>query len=125
MTREQRTAMVLINNDFNKSDLTCDSIVKIIKEAIQYSQAYTHFVKYAGVLPLSYSIDRYIYDDPKKEFWSTDALNQINSQPTKEMSGLRGYSETSLKICVYSMRNGLHSSFVDHDLTNRLQGSFR
>lgn len=49
------------------------------------------------VLSLNYGIGRYISENSRHGFWGTGALAQISSQLQKEMPGLKGYSETSLK----------------------------
>ena len=71
--------------------------VQTIKEAIQRSQARALHVVNSEVLSLNYGIGRYISENSRKGFWGTSALAQISSQLQKEMPGLKGYSETSLK----------------------------
>lgn len=71
--------------------------VQTIKEAIQRSQARALHVVNSEVLSLNYGIGRYISENSRKSFWGTSALAQISSQLQKEMPGLKGYSETSLK----------------------------
>ena len=84
-------------NELDKFDMTYASIVQAIKEAIQRSQARTLRLMNGEVLSLYYGIGRYISDNSRSHFWGTGALAQISSQLQKEMPGLKGYSETSLK----------------------------
>ena len=86
-----------MTNEIDKFDMAYASIVQTIKEAIQRSQARTLHLMNREVLSLYYGIGRYISDNSRKNFWGTGALAQISSQLQKEMPGLKGYSETSLK----------------------------
>ena len=49
------------------------------------------------MLSLNYGIGRFISENSRDGFWGTGALAQISSQLQKEMPGLKGYSEASLK----------------------------
>ena len=85
-------------SDINCSfDMTYAPSVKIIKEAIQRSQARSLHAVNIEVLSLNYGIGQYISENSRKDFWGTGALAQISNQLQKEMPGLKGYSETSLK----------------------------
>ncbi|MBQ8657073.1 MAG: DUF1016 family protein [Prevotella sp.] len=86
-----------MTNEIDKFDLTYASVVQTIKEAIQRSQARALHLMNGEVLSLYYGIGRYISDNSRNHFWGTSALAQISSQLQKEMPGLKGYSETSLK----------------------------
>ena len=86
-----------MTNELDKFDMAYASIVQAIKEAIQRSQARTLHLMNGEVLSLYYGIGRYISDNSRNHFWGTGALAQISSQLQKEMPGLKGYSETSLK----------------------------
>lgn len=78
-------------------DMAYAPAVKVIKEAIQRSQARALHAVNSEVLSLNYGIGHYISENSRKGFWGTGALAQISSQLQKEMPGLKGYSETSLK----------------------------
>jgi len=92
---KQKTTTVV---DGNKPfDMACLMAVKAIKEAIQRSQARALHAVGSEVLSLNYGIGQYISENSRKGFWGTGALAQISSQLQKEMPGLRGYGETSLK----------------------------
>lgn len=83
--------------ELEKFDMTYAVAVQAIKEAIQRSQARALHAVNSEVLSLYYGIGRYISANSRKGFWGTGALSQISSQLQKEMPGLKGYSETSLK----------------------------
>ena len=93
--------MKIMNNDAsgNKEvfEMKYAAAVQTIKEAIQRSQARALHVVNSEVLSLNYGIGRYISENSRHGFWGTGALAQISSQLQKEMPGLKGYSETSLK----------------------------
>lgn len=80
-----------------KFDMAYAAAVQAIKEAIQRSQARTLHVVNGEVLSLNYGIGRYISENSRCGFWGTGALAQISRQLQKEMPGLKGYGETSLK----------------------------
>ena len=90
-----------MNNDAsgNKElfEMKYAAAVQTIKEAIQRRQARALHVVNSEVLSLNYGIGRYISENSRHGFWGTGALAQISSQLQKEMPGLKGYSETSLK----------------------------
>lgn len=78
-------------------DMNYASAVRTIKEAIQRCQARALHVVNSEVLSLNYGIGRFISENSRKGFWGTGALAHISNQLQKEMPGLKGYSETSLK----------------------------
>ena len=78
-------------------DMAYASAVKTIKKAIQRCQARTLRAVSNEVLSLNYGIGRYISENSRKGFWGKGALVQISEQLQKEMPGLKGYGETSLK----------------------------
>lgn len=49
------------------------------------------------VLSLYYGIGQYISENTRHHFWGTGALKTISDQLQKEMPGLTGFGETSLK----------------------------
>ena len=78
-------------------DMRYAQAVQTIKRAIQRSQARMLQVANREVLSLNYGIGRYISENSRQGFWGTGAIKQISEQLQKEMPGLRGYSESSLK----------------------------
>lgn len=78
-------------------DMSLAPAVEVIKNAIQRSQARALHAVNNEVLSLNYGIGRYISENSRKGFWGTGALTQISNQLQKEIPGLKGYGETSLK----------------------------
>ena len=95
--KEEDTSKIVIDSHDVRFDLTYAPAVKAIKEAIQRSQARALHLVNSEVLLLYYGIGRYISENSREGFWGTGALAQISRQLQKEMPGLKGYSETSLK----------------------------
>lgn len=50
------------------------------------------------LLSLYYSIGRYISRNSRKGYWNTEALTYISNKLYQDMPGLRGFSETNLKM---------------------------
>ena len=71
--------------------------VQVIKGAIQRSQARSLQHVNNEVLSLYYGIGQYISENTRHHFWGTRALKTISDQLQKEMPGLTGFGETSLK----------------------------
>ena len=71
--------------------------VQVIKGAIQRSQARSLQHVNNEVLSLYYGIGQYISENTRHHFWGTGALKTISDQLQKEMPGLTGFGETSLK----------------------------
>ena len=93
--------------ELEKFDMTYAVAVQAIKEAIQRSQARALHAVNSEVLSLYYGIGRYISANSRKGFWGMGALSQISSQLQKEMPGLKGYSETSLKDVLSTFTSAL------------------
>lgn len=83
------------SNVFLTKDL--QQAVLIIKGAIQRSQARSLRQVNNEVLSLYYGIGQYISENTRHHFWGTGALKVISDQLQKEMPGLTGFGETSLK----------------------------
>lgn len=71
--------------------------VCLIKEAIQRSQARSLHHINNELLSLYYAIGRFISENSRKNKWGTAALRTIGDQLQKEIPGLTGFGETSLK----------------------------
>ena len=82
--------------------------VQIIKGAIQRSQARSLQHVNNEVLSLYYGVGQYISENTRHHFWGTGALKVISDQLQKEMPGLTGFGETSLKTCALSTKNGVN-----------------
>ena len=71
--------------------------VQTIKEAILRSQYKAAKLVNREMLSLYYGIGRYISANSRKGFWGTGAIKTISDQLRKELPGLKGFSESSLK----------------------------
>ncbi len=71
--------------------------VNIIKDAILRSQYRAAKLVNREMLSLYYGIGRYISVNSRDGFWGTGAIRAISDQLRKELPGLKGFSESSLK----------------------------
>ena len=71
--------------------------VEIIKTAILQSQARTARNVNADVLALYYSVGGYISIESRKQKWGSGAIKAISEQLRKELPGLKGFSERSIR----------------------------
>ena len=71
--------------------------VLTIKQAILKSQYQAAKLINREMLSLYYGIGRYISENSRDGFWGTGAIKSISEQLRKELPGLRGFSETSLR----------------------------
>ncbi|MBJ2184975.1 MAG: hypothetical protein JFR38_10815 [Muribaculaceae bacterium] len=71
--------------------------VNTIKEAILRSQYQAAKLVNREMLSLYYGIGRYISANSREGFWGTGAIKTISERLRKELPGLKGFSESSLK----------------------------
>ena len=71
--------------------------VQIIKTAILQSQEQTAKKVNADLLALYFSIGAYISKESRKQQWGSGAIASISEQLQKELPGLKGFGETSIK----------------------------
>ncbi len=71
--------------------------VQTIKDAILRSQYQAAKLVNREMLSLYYGIGRYISANSRDGFWGTGAIRTISERLRKEMPGLKGFSESSLK----------------------------
>lgn len=71
--------------------------VQTIKDAILRSQYQAAKLVNREMLSLYYGIGRYISANSRNGFWGTGAIKTISEKLRKEMPGLKGFSESSLK----------------------------
>ncbi|MCM1142113.1 MAG: PDDEXK nuclease domain-containing protein [Muribaculum sp.] len=71
--------------------------VNTIKNAILRSQYQAAKLVNREMLSLYYGIGRYISANSREGFWGTGAIKAISERLRKELPGLRGFSESSLK----------------------------
>ena len=72
--------------------------VQVIKKAILDSQYKAAKTANGELLSLYFGIGRFVSVNSRKGTWGTNAIAQISSQFKKELPGLRGFSETSIKL---------------------------
>lgn len=87
--------MVYNNNIQLTSDIK--QAVGFIKQAIQRSQARALRSVNNEVLSLYYGVGRYVSEHSRKGTWGTGAIKTISEQLQKEIPGLTGFSESSIK----------------------------
>ncbi|MDE7496990.1 MAG: hypothetical protein K2M67_09100, partial [Muribaculaceae bacterium] len=71
--------------------------VQTIKDAILRSQYQAAKLINREMLSLYYGIGRYISANSREGFWGTGAIRTISENLRKELPGLKGFSESSLK----------------------------
>ncbi|MBD5379091.1 MAG: DUF1016 domain-containing protein [Bacteroides sp.] len=71
--------------------------VQTIKEAILRSQYQAAKLVNREMLSLYYGIGRYISANSREGFWGTGAIRTVSEKLRKELPGLKGFSESSLK----------------------------
>ena len=71
--------------------------VQTIKDAILRSQYQAAKLVNREMLSLYYGIGRYISANSRESFWGTGAIRTISEKLRKELPGLKGFSESSLK----------------------------
>ena len=71
--------------------------VTVIKEAIRRSQARAVQAVGSELLSLYYGIGRYVSEHSRQGTWGTGAIKSISGQLQKEMPGLTGFGESSIK----------------------------
>lgn len=74
-----------------------NAAVQTIKEAILRSQYQAAKLVNREMLSLYYGIGRYISVNSREGFWGTGAIRTISERLRKELPGLKGFSESSLK----------------------------
>ena len=71
--------------------------VQVIKSAILQSQMRAVKAINQEQLALYYGIGRYVSMNSRKGFWGKGAIKSISEMLRRELPGLRGFSEASLK----------------------------
>lgn len=87
----------MTQDSFMKYSADYNIAVRTIKEAILRSQYQAARLVNREMLSLYYGIGRYISANSRDGFWGTGAIKTISERLRKELPGLRGFSETSLK----------------------------
>ena len=83
----------------NPNELTQElrSAVKIIKTAILQSQARAARMISGSQLSLYFGVGLYVSANSREGTWGTGAIKSISEQLQRELPGLRGFSEESIK----------------------------
>ena len=71
--------------------------VNTIKNAILRSKYQAAKLINREMLSLYYGIGKYVSENSREGFWGTGAIKTISERLRKELPGLRGFSETSIK----------------------------
>lgn len=74
-----------------------NTAVQVIKSAILQSQLRAVKAINQEQLALYYGIGRYVSMNSRKGFWGKGAIKSISEMLRRELPGLRGFSEASLK----------------------------
>lgn len=74
-----------------------NAAVHTIKNAILYSQYQAAKLVNREMLSLYFGIGRYISANSRNHFWGTGAIKTISERLKKELPGLKGFSESSIK----------------------------
>ncbi len=77
--------------------LSISRAVTTIKTAILKSQARTLRNANSDVLALYYAVGQYISTESRTQKWGSGAIKTISEQLRKELPGLRGFSECSIR----------------------------
>lgn len=83
--------------DTHTNLMSLSDAVQCIKTAILQSQQRSVQDLNTHILSLYYSIGEFISRNSRRQQWGSNALKSISEQLQKELPGLRGYSESSLK----------------------------
>ena len=81
----------------NKNLTPLSQAVQVIKTAILQSQEQSAKKVNADLLALYFAIGGYISKESRKQQWGSGAMRTISEQLQKEMPGLKGFGETSIK----------------------------
>ena len=77
--------------------LSVSRAVTTIKTAILQSQARTIRSANSDVLTLCYAVGQYISTESRTQKWGSGAIRTISEQLRKELPGLKGFSERSIR----------------------------
>lgn len=86
--------------------------VNTIKNAILRSQYQAAKLINREMLSLYYGIGKYVSENSREGFWGTGAIKTISERLRKELPGLRGFSESSIKnMRIFYEEWSLNSSY--------------
>lgn len=111
-----------------KEETIQPTAIECIKTAILQSQYIAAKEVNRVQLSLYFAIGRYISENTRTHFWGTGALAYISEQLQRELPGLRGFSETNLKMMrifyeewqntLFCKSTDYNSSLVSDELAN-------
>ena len=81
----------------NKSLQPISQAVQVIKTAILQSQERTTRNANADLIALNYAVGGYVSENTRNKVWGSGAIRQISEQLQKELPGLKGFSERSIR----------------------------
>lgn len=93
--KKYQTPDILIKD--NECQKTLLHAVSIIKTAILQSQSHAVRMVSGAQLSLYYGVGIYVSANSRKGTWGTGAIKSISEQLQRELPGLRGFSEESIK----------------------------
>lgn len=88
------------NTQLDINDISLQPIpkaVQVIKTAILQSQERTTRNVNADLIALNYAVGGYVSENTRNKVWGSGAIMQISEQLQKELPGLKGFSESSIK----------------------------
>ena len=71
--------------------------VRVIKDAILYSQYRAAKMVTGEQLSLYFGIGRYVSAHSRQEAWGTSGIDRISEQLRRELPGLRGFSSQNIR----------------------------
>ena len=78
----------------------------IIKGAIVRSRYQAAKLVTKELLGLYYAVGKYVSNNSREGSWGKGAIRQLSDNLQRELPGLRGFSESSIKRCASFMNNG-------------------
>lgn len=103
------------------SDTKYAIAVQTIKTAILQSQYQAIKLVNKELLTLYYGIGRYISKNSRNGFWGKGAIAYISNKLQRELPGLRGFSETNLKMMRIFYEEWEMLDINSSDVTDKLQ----
>ncbi len=100
-------------NDKNKANFR--DAANLIKDAIVRSRYQAAKLVNKELLGLYYAVGRYVSQNSRGNVWGQNAIRQISESLQRELPGLRGFSEVSIKR-IRLFYEGWHPVFTNRPL---------
>jgi hypothetical protein len=82
----------------NDNEYLCfGDAIAIIKDAIVRSRYQAAKLVNKELLSLYYAVGKYVSDNSRSGYWGKSAIRKLSDELQKELPGLRGFSEVSIK----------------------------